>query len=178
MKGCSGNVSINSFHSGEKSFDSFHALSIAIQSVDFLNDVLLQFFRLFLVQQRNSPITMIRESIPNSFQLSGDTCSASTSNAASTSHRKASPAVFLVIQKVLHYLLSGWENRSILLHLKESHDSFSFHSLFFTHVYSNTNRITHFYMVSPFPDARSVVHLICKDRKELLSSCNRKSPLL
>ena len=32
--------------------------------------------------------------------------------------------------------------------------------------------------MSGFPDARSVVHLICKDRKELLSSCNRKSPLL
>ena len=81
--------------------------SFATSSFNRLNDVLLQFFRLFLVQQRNSPITIIRESIPNSFQLSGDTCSASTSNAASTSHRKAFPAVFLVIQKVLHYLLSG-----------------------------------------------------------------------
>ena len=29
-----------------------------------------------------------------------------------------------------------------------------------------------------FPDTRSVVHLICKDRKVLLSRCNRKSPLL
>ena len=29
-----------------------------------------------------------------------------------------------------------------------------------------------------FPDARSVIHLICKDRKESLSHCNRMKPLL
>ena len=29
-----------------------------------------------------------------------------------------------------------------------------------------------------FPDARSVIHLICKDRKESLSRCNRMKPLL
>ena len=40
MKGSSGNVSTNYLHWGEKSFDLFHALSIAIQSVAFRNDAI------------------------------------------------------------------------------------------------------------------------------------------